>query len=289
MLVCCRWSGQHGRTTAGCMWEAASHGSSTSYLGFLSLVFRHTLSTLVSPVLPVQVQQALMRACASSTTNNIFLLGYSAHCLRGDVVLCVLPVQVQQALMRADWPQELLTHQKQLDCAAAGLTAPGQLIKDSSNHSNHSTTPRLSSYSTTPVSPLLSFVSTAAGNRSSAGGNGLSFASFAGAGARGSARRSQSQSGQAAGISFGPTGMLGGSGNRAAAAGQPYRHSSTNGSSNSRDGGSEQRLEGQGSSAAGVGSSLWQQGPLRSISGGVASSSGGFGEDLLQVSAVRCA
>ena len=191
--------------------------------------------------------------------------------------------------MRADWPQELLTHQKQLDCAAAGLTAPGQLIKDSSNHSNHSTTPRLSSYSTTPVSPLLSFVSTAAGNRSSAGGNGLSFASLAGAGARGSARRSQSQSGQAAGISFGPTGMLGGSGNRAAAAGQPYRHSSTNGSSNSRDGGSEQRLEGQGSSAAGVGSSLWQQGPLRSISGGVASSSGGFGEDLLQVSAVRCA
>ncbi|WIA15920.1 hypothetical protein OEZ85_012668 [Tetradesmus obliquus] len=66
-------------------------------------------------------------------------------------------LQVQQALMRADWPQELLTHQKQLDCAAAGLTPPGQLIRDSSNHSNNSTTPRLSSYSTTSVSPLPPF------------------------------------------------------------------------------------------------------------------------------------
>jgi hypothetical protein len=77
-------------------------------------------------------------------------------------------------------------------------------------------------------------------------------------------------------VSLGPMGLIGGAGNRApagstaAAAGQGRRPSSANGSS---VGAEQQGLEGQGSSAAGVGSSLWQQGPLRSVSGGVTGSS----------------
>jgi hypothetical protein len=201
-------------------------------------------------------------------------------------MLCVLHVQVQQALMRADWPQELLAHQKQLDCAAAGLTLPRQLTNADS--SNHSVTPRLSSFSTTPVSPLQSFVSAAStaapGSRSSNGGNGLSFSTaFSGLGAKGSSRRSQSHTGLAAGVSLGPAGLVGAAGSRAAAPAVP-RPSNASGSSTDNGGGAEQRLEGQGSCVVGVGSSLWQQGPLQSISGGVAGSSGGFGTHLAQLS-----
>jgi hypothetical protein len=178
--------------------------------------------------------------------------------------------------MRADWPQELLTHQKQLDCAVAGLTTPAHLA-NTADGSSHGTTPRLSSFSTVPVSSMPSFGSTTSaavaaasgGRRSSNGGNGLSFTSLAGNGAKTSAKHSQSHAGLAAGVSWGPAGMLGGSSNRAAAAalGQGRRPSSANGSSIGDRGATEQGMEGQGSSAAGVGSSLWQQGPLQSISG----------------------
>jgi hypothetical protein len=130
-----------------------------------------------------------------------------------------------------------------------------------------------------PVSSMPSFGSTTSaavgaasgGRRSSIGGNGLSFTSLAGNGAKTSAKHSQSHTGLAAGVSLGPAGLLGGSSNRATAAagGHGRRPSSANGSSVGDRGATEQGMEGQGSSAAGVGSSLWQQGPLRSVSGGM--------------------
>jgi hypothetical protein len=132
---------------------------------------------------------------------------------------------------------------------------------------------------TVSVSPLPSFstataaVAAASGRRSSGGGNGLSFTSLVGNAARLNAKHSQSQTSLGTGVSLGPAGMFGGASNRAAAAmGQARRPSSAHGSSaGDRDGvGEQQGLEGQSSSAAGVGSSLWQQGPLRSVSGGLA-------------------